>query len=59
MGVKAMARRDDLHATDLNTYFSENRRFLSLYYDHQEIRCIADNLEFNPDRVRTGKLGYS
>jgi hypothetical protein len=55
-----MALGDDQHAADLDTYLSKNRRFRSFFYDHREIRCIAYNLGFNPDHVRTGlrKLGY-
>jgi hypothetical protein len=55
-----MAIGDDQHAADLIAYLSKNSRFRSFVYDHREIRCIADNLGFNPDRVRTGlrKLGY-
>jgi hypothetical protein len=55
-----MAMSDDQHAANLDTYLLKNRRFRSLVYDHREIRCIADNLGFNPDHVRTGlrKLGY-
>ena len=55
-----MALGDDQHAADLDTYLSKNNRFRSFVYNHREIRCIADNLGFNPDYVRTGlrKLGY-
>jgi hypothetical protein len=55
-----MALGDDQHAADLDTYLLKNLRFRSLVYDHREIRCIADNLGFNPDHVCTGlrKLGY-
>jgi len=55
-----MARRDDQHATDLDIYISRNDRFKAFVYDRREIRCIADNLGFAPDRVRSElrKLGY-
>jgi hypothetical protein len=55
-----MALGDDQHAADLYSYLSKNSRFRSLVFDHREIRCIADNLGLNPDRVRIGlrKLGY-
>jgi len=55
-----MVLGDDQRAADLDAYLSKNSRFRSFVYDRREIRCIADNLEFNPDHVRTGlrKLGY-
>jgi hypothetical protein len=55
-----MALGDDQHAADLYSYLSKNSRFRSLVFDHREIRCIADNLGLNPDRVRSSlrKLGY-
>jgi len=55
-----MARCDDQHATDLDTYISKNGRFKSFVFDRREIRSIADNLGFKTDRVRTElrKLGY-
>ena len=55
-----MARCDNLHAADLDTYISKNGRFKSFVYDRREIRSIADNLGFKTDRVRTElrKLGY-
>jgi hypothetical protein len=56
-----MARRNDQHAVDLDTYISKNSRFKFFVYDRREIRTIADNLGFKTDRVRTElrKLGYS
>jgi hypothetical protein len=53
-----MPRRS--HIITLGTYLLKNSRFKSFIYDRWEIRCIADNLGFTPDRVRTGmrKLGY-
>jgi hypothetical protein len=55
-----MARCDDQHAADLDTYISKNGRFKSFVYDRREIRSIADNLGFKTDRVRAElrKLGY-
>ena len=55
-----MARRNDQHAVDLDTYISKNSRFKFFVYDRREIRTIADNLGFKTDRVRTElrKLGY-
>jgi hypothetical protein len=55
-----MAISDEQHAADLDAYLSKNSRFRSFIYDRREIRCIADNLGFNSDRVRNGlrKLGY-
>ena len=55
-----MARCNDQHAVDVDTYISKNSRFKSFVYDHREIRTIADNLGFKTDRVRTElrKLGY-
>lgn len=58
--MRPMAIGYDRHAADLDSYLSKNSRFRSFIYDHREIQCIADNLGFNPDSVRTGlrKLGY-
>ena len=55
-----MARRNDQHAIDLDTYISKNDRFKSFVYDRREILTIANNLGFKTDRVRTElrKLGY-
>ena len=55
-----MARRNDQHAVDLDTYISKNSRFKFFVYDRREIRTIADNLGFKTDRVRIElrKLGY-
>jgi len=55
-----MALGNNQHAADLDTYLSKNSRFRCYVFDHREIRCIADNLGLNPDRVRTSlrKLGY-
>jgi len=55
-----MARHNDLHAIDLDTYISKNSRFKFFVNDRREIRTIADNLGFKTDRVRTElrKLGY-
>ena len=55
-----MARCNDQHAIDLDTYISKNSRFKFFVYDRREIRAIADNLGFKTDRVRTElrKLGY-
>ncbi len=55
-----MARRNDQHVVDINTYLSKNSRFKFFIYDRREIRTIADNLGFKTDRVRIElrKLGY-
>jgi hypothetical protein len=55
-----MARRNDQHTVDLDTYISKNSRFKFFVYDRREIRTIADNLGFKTERVRTElrKLGY-
>jgi hypothetical protein len=55
-----MARRNNQHSVDLNTYLSKNIRFKFFVYDRREIRTIADNLGFKTDRVRSElrKLGY-
>ena len=55
-----MARSNDQHLIDLDTYISKNSRFKFFVYDRREIRTIADNLGFKTDRVRTElrKLGY-
>ena len=55
-----MARCNDQHAVDVDTYISKNSRFKSFVYDRREIRTIANNLGLKTDRVRTElrKLGY-
>jgi hypothetical protein len=55
-----MARRNNQHSVDLNTYLSKNSRFKSSVYNRREIRTIADYLGFKTDRVRSElrKLGY-
>ena len=55
-----MARRNDQHVVDINTYLSKNSRFKFFIYDRREIRTIADILGFKTDRVRIElrKLGY-
>jgi hypothetical protein len=55
-----MARCNDQHAVDVDTYISKNSRFKSFVYDRREILTIANNLGLKTDRVRTElrKLGY-
>ena len=55
-----MARCNDPHAVDVDTYISKNSRFKSFVYDRREIQTIANNLGLKTDRVRTElrKLGY-
>jgi hypothetical protein len=55
-----MARRNDQHAVDLDTYILKNNRFKFFVYDSREIRTMADNLRFKTGRVRIElrKLGY-
>jgi hypothetical protein len=55
-----LARRNDQHAVDLDTYISKNSRFKSFVHNRRDIQTIADNLGFKADRVRAElrKLGY-
>ena len=55
-----MARCNDQHAVDVDTYISKNSRFKFLVYDRREIQTIAKNLGLKTDRVRTElrRLGY-
>ena len=56
-----MARCNDQHAVDLDTYISKNGRFKFFVYDRREIHTIANNLGLKTDLVRTElkKLGYN
>ena len=58
--VQAMARCNDQHAVDLDTYISKNGRFKFFVYDRREIQTIANNLGLKTDLVRTElkKMGY-
>jgi hypothetical protein len=55
-----MARCNNQHALDVDTYISKNSRFKSFVYDRREIQTIANKLGLKTDRVRTElrKLGY-
>jgi hypothetical protein len=55
-----MARRNNQHSVDLNTYLSKNSRFKFSVYDRREIRTIAYYLGLETDRLRSElrKLGY-
>jgi len=55
-----MAKRNNQHSVDLNTYLLKNSRFKFFVYDRREIQTIADNLGFKNDKVRSElrKLGY-
>jgi hypothetical protein len=55
-----MARRNNQHSVDLNTFLSKNSRFKFSVYDRREIRTIAYYLGFETDRLRSElrKLGY-
>jgi hypothetical protein len=55
-----MARCNNQHALDVDTYISKNSRFKFLVYDRREIQTIANNLGLKTDRVRMElkKLGY-